>query len=139
MQKLIGKSGKEIVINPAPWKDAKELKRAIEAAAATVKIPTKISADDISGLLNIALLVDSSKEVESALWPCLIRCTRNNMKITEETFDDTEARKDYYEIIAACVKENFGPFAADLFFMLAALGLELPTPPAKEGAALKSE
>lgn len=129
---ITAKSGAKIVINPAPWKDAKNLKKAIEAEAARSSLPENFGTNDLSAVFNIVLKVDSSDAVDAALWPCLIRCTRNDIKIEEKTFDDTEARKDYYEIITACVKENFGPFVGDLFFLLAALGMkpEMPAKPA---------
>lgn len=101
-------SGADVLITPAPWKDAKLLKMAIEKAAAAKGILGDIN------VVNIILAVDSSFDVDAYLWPCLIRCTRNGQKITEETFDDVGARADYYEIVEACLKENFSPLAASL-------------------------
>lgn len=138
-QEFTSKSGAKIVIAVAPWKAAKELKRAIEAEAARNSLPKDFSLDDLSPLFSIALKVDSCPEVDAALWPCLIRCTRNDVKITESTFDDQEARKDYYEIITACVRENFRPFVADLYFLLSALGMGATQEPPKTEENQKSE
>lgn len=117
MQNFTGKSGANIVINIAPWQDAKRLKMAveIEAGKAGIKINTE---SDVSTLVAAILKIDGSPEVDALLWPCLARCTRNDTKILESTFDDAEARRDYYEIISACMKENFAPLAESLFSVL---------------------
>lgn len=117
MTELTGKSGANIVINAAPWKDAKELKRAIEQQVSLNGIDITKETDIASLLLRI----DGSDLVENALWPCLIRCTRNDEKITMQTFDSLEARKDYYEIVIACVKENLSPLVESLFLQFAGL------------------
>ncbi len=116
MTDFIAPSGARIVINFAPWKNAKMLKNAIERELARGK----------GYDLATALMVDSSEEVDAALWPCLIRCTRNDEKIVETTFDSAEARKDYYDIIEACVKENLRPLAESLISKLTALGILIP-------------
>lgn len=134
MVTFTAKSGAEIVINAAPWQDAKRLKAAIENEAAKSQVPTNFSAENLSAVFGTALKIDSSPEVDAALWPCLIRCTRGGKKIVESTFDDVEARSDYYEIIMACVKENFLPFVGDLYFLLAALGMSPVKAPQKENA-----
>lgn len=116
MAELVGPSGAKIVINPAPWKDAKGLKNAIQKAAATTEL--KISMDDVGGLLRTFLQTDSAPEVDAALAPCLARCTRNGEKITDATFEEVDARQDYYEIVFACVKENLGPLVDSLIAKL---------------------
>lgn len=116
MAQFTAPSGAVIVINVAPWKNAKALKNAIEKEVA------------IGGNYNLstALMVDSSEAVDAALWPCLIRCTRNDEKIVEETFNDPNARQDYYDIVEACVKENLRPLAESLISKLTALGILIP-------------
>jgi hypothetical protein len=111
-------SGAKVVINPAPWVAAKALKKAI--GREVIDIGTDAGTDAI---LSHVLKVDCSDEVDAALWPCLARCTRNEHKIIEATFDDLEARKDYYEIAFACAKENLSPLVESLFSKLLALGL----------------
>jgi hypothetical protein len=115
-------SGAKVVINLAPWKDAKNLKKALEReAAAAGNVPMNFM--ETSALLTL-LKIDGSDAVDAALWPCLVRCTRNDVKIVEETFDEAEARKDYYDIIQACVKENLGPLVESLFSKFAGLALK---------------
>lgn len=53
---------------------------------------------------------DNDPQVYAALWPCLIKCTYKGVKITQATFEDVEAREDYFEIINSCIDENLRPF-----------------------------
>lgn len=114
-------SGAKIVINPAPWKDAKELKKAIQHGLAAANI----SLDSNKDIAAIFMQVDGSDEFDAALRPCLERCLRNGEKVIDRTFDDVEARKDYYEIAIACVKENLGPLVESLFSQFAALAAKM--------------
>lgn len=119
MTDLTVKSGAKVVINAAPWKEAKALKKAIEREVAMAG--GKVSMDkDVSDLVATLLTVDGSDAVETALAPCLARCLYNDTKITDSTFDDPKARADYYEIIVACVRENLGPLVESLFSLLPA-------------------
>jgi hypothetical protein len=121
MLKFIAPSGAEVQINVAPWKDAKNLKKTIEREVGSVE---GLSLDSDPGIFMAAMLkVDSSDMVDAALWPCLVRCTYNNEKITESTFDKPEARRDYYDIVSACVKENLRPLVESLFSQLETMGL----------------
>jgi hypothetical protein len=111
MVEITGPSGAKIVINPAPWKDAKELKKAVERTLGARGFDFK---KGIGEGISLFLQADGSDEVEEALWPCLARCLRDKEKITVETFDDVAARRDYYEIVLECIKVNFGPLAESL-------------------------
>lgn len=113
-------SGADVVINPAPWKDAKNLKKAIQKELCISDID--IAKGGFSGLIDAIFKVDSSDQVDVALWPCLIRCTYNGQKITETTFDDVAARADYYEVISVCIKENLGPLVDSLSSKLSEIG-----------------
>lgn len=119
MVEFIAKSGKKVVVNTAPWVDAKNLKAAIEKEASKAGFKFDMQAD-ISSLLSMALSVDSSPDVETALYSCLARCTRDNNKITMQTFDAKEAREDYYEIVKSCLMENFAPLVVSLLSVLPA-------------------
>lgn len=113
-------SGSKVVINAAPWKDAKELKKAIERELAAKGASLEFNE---ASLAVAFLAVDGSDAVERALAPCLLRCTYNDEKITESTFDPPEARKDYYDIVIACMKENLSPLADSLFSELEKMGV----------------
>lgn len=122
MQTFVTKTGAPVIINPAAWPEAKRLKKAIqqELAGSTDVLRGFDASTDISVLGGLIMRVDGSDAVDAALWPCLARCTRNGDKITEQTFEDPAARKDYYEIVVACAKENLGPLVESLLSVLPA-------------------
>lgn len=118
MVEFTASSGAKIVINEAPWPDAKRLKMAVQSELAHAGVSLSLD-EDVGQLLSAFLKVDSSKAVDDALWPCLARCTRNGHKITEALMDDdTTARKDYYDIVVACAKENLFPLYESLYLKL---------------------
>ena len=127
-------SGAKVKINPADWKSANALKTAVtkELSAAEFDLKFDMSKDfteqDINLLdfAKLALSVDSSEAVYKAIFSCLVRCTYNGHRITEETFEDVEARGDYYEIVIACLKENLLPFFKGLVSKLKPLADLLP-------------
>lgn len=117
MTQFSAPSGVVVVINAAPWVDAKRLKMAIEKE---VKLDGGFDLDkDAATLITMLLQTDGSVTVDAALLPCLARCTRDGHKITEQTFDDVLARKDYYAIVAACLRENLSPLVEGLLSELA--------------------
>jgi hypothetical protein len=118
MVEFTAASGAEIIINPAPWKDAKELKKSIERV---VDLDSLGAMNGLASFLKAAIMVDSSDDVERALFQCLSRCTRDGQKITELMFDDVDARKDYYDIAESCIKENLSPLFVSLFSKLSAM------------------
>ncbi len=113
-------SGAVVVINAAPWQDAKRLKNALEKE---ISLDTSFSLSLDADLIATILRVDSSDAVDAALWPCLSRCLRNKEKITSSIFDDIAARADYYHIVKACIEENLRPLAASLSSVLVELGI----------------
>lgn len=114
MTEITTKSGAKVVINPASFEAAQNLWNAVQRATAEAHL----SMDFINqpeSLFNLVLRIDSAPDFKAALWPCLIRCTRADRKIEKSTFEDQEARKEYYEIVTPCVEENIGPFVESLF------------------------
>lgn len=128
MTEFTTKSGAKVVINQASFEVAQNLWSAVQRSAAEQKLSTEFLKEPES-LFNLILRIDSSESFKAALWPCLIRCTRNDKKIDRTTFEDKEARKEYYEIINPCVEENIGPFAESLFSELSARLKAMPLPP----------
>ena len=122
-------NGAKVVINSGDWQDAVALKNTV--AEAIIKKDVSFDLASLKGdkeintaaLLKLFMSVDSSKEVYDALFKCLIRCTYNGHKITEETFDEISARENYYEIAIACLKENLTPFFKSLISQLSGLNL----------------
>lgn len=106
-------------INIAPFKEAMALKNAImrEIKLGTIDLTAfknkkieDILKSDISPFLDAIIAVDSSEAVNSAIMGCLVRCTYQGEKIIAATFDNAEAREDYYSIVFECLKVNLMPF-----------------------------
>lgn len=134
-----GENGARIVINPASFKEATALKKAIEKELLNAKIPLDLGkvnglkeakdelnkhslAELIDILKNIVLSCDTSEEFNMALFNCLKHCTYKDIMIREELFDDIpESREDYYTIIFECIKENVIPFFKGLLSKLSIL------------------
>lgn len=129
-------SGAEVKINVADWTSSKRLQKAINLAikksgvelskvdieqlfsGSKSEMLTSVKSGALDSLLDLVLSVDSDDEVEKALFKCLERCTYNGEKITKDTFEDVEARGDYYEIVIHCLKENLAPFFRPLLSKL---------------------
>jgi hypothetical protein len=116
MKQIETKTGAEIQIAPAPFKDAMELKNVLfkELASSGISFD-KINLEDIekTGLEQIIkpiIQIDTSKDFYNAFFKCAGRCLYNGNKITEETFEDVTAREDYYLIMLEVLKENLSPF-----------------------------
>lgn len=124
-------TGADVNIRIAPFADAMALKSAITRELSKTGIDLEgISAESdvlefVDPVVKAVLALDSSPDVYAALFSCLKRCTYNGEKITEQTFEKAEARKDYYEIVFACIKENLLPFFEGLLSKLSERGLTL--------------
>lgn len=57
----------------------------------------------------------SSQEIEECLWECFKRCTINDLKIDESTFEKEDAREDYMKVCMEVGKLNIIPFAKSHF------------------------
>ena len=122
-------SGAKVIINPADFKDAMALKSAIagEIAKSNIDIDlSNLSKDsDVTDIVKLFMILDSSINVYDAVFKCLVRCTHNGEKITELTFDDVNNRQDYYEIMFHCIKENLSPFLGGLRLRLSTFMLSI--------------
>ncbi len=122
MAEFLTDNGKKIVINPASFENAINLKNAIQRAAASAEfefdfdMSKDLAEQDFSigEIVKTVLTVDSDMAVNACLFECLKVCTYDSEKITKITFDDVEARSDYYRIVIECVKENLLPFFGSL-------------------------
>lgn len=120
METFTAPSGMEVMIAPAPWAQAKLLKMAIQKE---LRGEALVFNQDLTLILTSLLHIDSSAEVDRCLWPCLARCTRNGEKITEATFNDADARQDYYKIAGECIRVNFRPLWESLISELSNAGI----------------
>jgi len=111
-------SGAKVVINPADFEAAMELKscimRELSKADVKVELSALTSESDLTDIIKLFAMIDSSKAVQDAVFNCLVRCTHNGEKITRQTFDEVNHRQDYYDIVFNCIKENLTPFAKSL-------------------------
>lgn len=106
-------SGATVLLPPAPWRDAVALKNAIHKEMAQSNIAIDLSAD-ISVVVKFVFQVDSSETIYEAIMKCLSKGTYNTVKITDATFETQGAREDWYDILEACLKVNYFPFAVGL-------------------------
>lgn len=123
------KSGARVVITQASFSEAMALKNAVASEISKSGISLDLKGGlsetniDIADLMRVFFQIDSSQNVQAALFQCLARCLRNGEKVTFDTFEETDARADYYEIIFACARENLTPFFSGL---LSELGKAAP-------------
>lgn len=132
MTEFITKSGAQVVINLAPWVEAKELKKAIQRIIGKNGIDLN---EELPMLICRLCMVDSNDEFEAALYRCLARCLYNGQKIQFTTFDAEEARAEYYDVIVPCVQKNVGPLVGSLFSQLIVFGLMKPKTEEKDPAS----
>lgn len=122
-------TGKRVVINCATFKEVLALKKALLNELSRQPLGLKVLnssasflekeldfTDCIDFLKNTLIGVDTSIEVETAIFECLKHCTYDNTnRVDAELFDRIpEARADYYEIIIKCIEENLKPFIKSL-------------------------
>ena len=114
MKEVKLQSGKVLHITMAPFADSKALYQAIleEAKGLSLDPNAEIDANLFKDLFCTAL---SSKKIEECLWKCMERVTYNKLKVTQDTFEDVEARGDYIEACVEVAKENVFPFMKSLY------------------------
>lgn len=105
-------SGAMLRIGTIPFGEAKALYQAILLEAKDLKISNTSEIAEI--LKNLICSGFSSKGIESALNICLKRCTYNDLRIEESTFEPISARSDYTTIWMEVVEEAITPFTSGL-------------------------
>lgn len=117
------KGGADLVVRLASFANAINLQnivlREISGSGLDIDLDLKKMVDgDSEGALNELLPalinVCSSEAVQKALFDCLVQCTYNSEKITRDTFENFEARGDFYEVLIECAKYNLAPFLKSL-------------------------
>lgn len=113
MRNVILPSGAILRINSAPFADSKALYQAMLAEMKGVSFSAK---GDMGNMLkNFFCASFSSPVVERALSKCMQRCTVNESKIDDDTFEPAERRQDYTIVCSEVAQENVGPFLKSLF------------------------
>lgn len=106
-------SGAVLVIQPAPFVDAKNLYQTMLKEIKTVSIQTELEVANL--FKDIFCTGFSSPAIEACVKECLKRCTINNLKITDEVFEPVECREDFPVVYSEVAKENVAPFLKNLF------------------------
>lgn len=125
MKEFYTDNGVRVVINPAPMKLVKQLRRGIlrqlrkqnidVGNPKSLKDLTETLSKDFSKYLNIFkdILIDLEldESFDNVLMSCLEKCTYNNIGISETLFDsDMNAREEYDHIRYECLMENLKYF-----------------------------
>lgn len=115
-------TGADVVITAAPFEDALVLSNMVAPYLGAINAFTdqtmNIRSED---LMKIMIEAAVSSQIQGQVMKCLKRCTYGGHAITERTFDATNARADYFEVMVACIKENVSPFMNGLFLQFSAL------------------
>lgn len=130
MKEFKGNTGARIVINEADFKTVKKLRKCLAEELKKINInignpqSLKELKDEFNGDVNkwINILKDCilglecSEDFECVMQELFNVCTWNNIRISDELFDDKiEAREDYDIIRFEVVKINLLPFFKKVF------------------------
>ena len=87
----------------------------LELDLAAIGIGKDFLAQDLVKFKRPLAQVLSNHELEKAGKQCLKKCTYNGLKVTDSTWNDIEARKDYLFAMFFALKDNCGPFLEGAF------------------------
>lgn len=116
---------KNVIISPASFRDASNLRKAVMKSIVESNFGANIDKKALENLefstmidvvLKLIINADTSSTFEKSVFDCLKTCIYDDTyKITAQLFDDVvEAREDYYEIVSKCCEENLRPFFKSL-------------------------
>lgn len=112
-------SGAKLHVTRAPFADAMALQTALIKSNKGVPLPNNPLNMEIGDLKDAVISAVASDEVREQLDKCLGRCTYNNVRVTNDLFDDAKlgdaARQDYYVMVWHVIEVNCGPFFFHLF------------------------
>ena len=124
MEFITSNTNKKIVITPATFQEASELKKETMKCISQANLLKDLDFTNFASLdankifkavAELITNIDSSPDFENAVFKCLGRCTCDGISVTKQLFDDKpELREDYYEIIFECCKVNLTPFMKSL-------------------------
>ena len=87
----------------------------LELDLAGIDIGKDFLAQDLVKFKRPLAQVLSNHELEKAGKQCLKKCTYNELKVTDSTWNDIDARKDYLFAMFFALKDNCGPFLEGAF------------------------
>ena len=110
-------SGKELVVNPAPFAQSKDLLQAILAEMHMIHIGK--TQNGMEFMKEVLCRGFASASIEKALWACFPRCLYDGRKIDKDSFEKSDCRGDYVQVCIEVAKENVLPFMNGLYAQLA--------------------
>ena len=87
----------------------------LELDLAGIDVGKDFLAQDLVKFKRPLAQVLSNHELEKAGKQCLKKCTYNGLKVTDSTWNDIDARKDYLFAMFFALKDNCGPFLEGAF------------------------
>jgi hypothetical protein len=124
MSKKTLPSGAVLEINLAPFLDANSLNRAVAKELLKIKFDGELDLNDHNFIKDIICTAISSDDIMSALWNCFKRCTYNGVKMNQDTFENEDARGDYFTVCKEVLIENLRPFGKGLLSQFEGLNTE---------------
>lgn len=122
--KITMPSGSILDITLLPYESAWDVSQRVTKALESVEIDVKAidfknpSYSDIIGFKGPLFNVLSSKEILEAAKICLVKCTYNNLRFDNMTFESKESRQDFLPVMYHVLKENISPFFEGLISFL---------------------
>ena len=120
-------SGAVLKLNDVPWPAAHKLYMSVVRELEVVRVEfgatnlniqdlQKTQVDDkaINTLKNLMCRLMGSDTVQAALWDCMGRCLYTGQKITDRTFEPTDARGDFLVVEKEVLWHSLLPFLKDL-------------------------
>lgn len=119
-------SGASLKITLSPFAVSRELYQVFlqEARGINVDLEKEMDANFFKEILIVGM---SSKRFEKALDECMKKCTYDDRKIDQDTFEKSDARGDYLIACFEVAKANILPFTKSLSVLLSTLVGEITT------------
>lgn len=106
-------SGAELKVTASSFSVSKALFQAMLEELKALKL--NLGDDEANLYKDIFCAGFSSKKVEGCLAECMKRATYNNVKLSDEIFENEEARGDYLTVCFEVARVNVSPFTKSLF------------------------
>lgn len=132
MKEVTLPTGAILGLQMADFEDGTALYQTLCSELVGVQMPVSVQGQDIKSLagMNINELKDGllkmlgSQKIYAAIWKCMTVCTytpsgsSSPVRITKNTFQEAEARKDFLPVAWEVLTHNVGPFFGSLTSML---------------------
>lgn len=122
--KYILPSGAELEVTLLDFEPAFEISQAVTRFVGLLDVDLKslevekwktVSDIDVNAIKRPLSQILSNSDLTKAANKCLVKCTYNNQRISEKTWNAPEARKDYFHAMFYALKDNIYPFFEGVF------------------------